>query len=86
MFSIFDILTGDSSLGNLVPTHAVTTLCYHTVTTLHYLHMVIPLSFSPQESVGQVLQVLQVVGGETPPPSYEGDDLEPQPPGESGQT
>ena len=48
--------------------------------------MVIPLSFSPQESVGQVLQVLQVVGGETPPPSYEGDDLEPQPPGESGQT
>ena len=60
----------------------------HSVITLpHYLDMVVLVVLvSSEQSLDQVLQVLQVVGGETPPPSYEGDDLEPQPPGESGQT
>ena len=48
--------------------------------------VVLVVLVSSEQSLGQVLQVLQVVGGEAPPPSNEGDDLEPQPPGESGQT
>ena len=80
MFSIFDILTP------VAGQFSANSWSDHTLLP-HYLDMVILVS--SEHSLGQVLQVLQVVGGETPPPSLasdEGDDLEPQPLGESGQT
>ena len=79
MFSIFDILTP------VAGQFSANSWSDHTLLP-HYLDMVILVS--SEHNLGQILQVLQVVGGETPPPPAgdEGDDLEPQPPGESGQT